>query len=126
MKYADIKLTDFIAGLAFLGYRLVIICGAEDEPCQEEPECINECCCEAPQEIENPFIAKYLQEKQEFARLGVSDLISWERDKIRWEAEKYIKDNNITDEDEALKIHHRTRDHYLEYRDYLKKQKEGC
>jgi hypothetical protein len=91
---------------------------------EEEAECIAECLCEAQEETPNPFILQHKQKRADLAKLGLSELIYWEQDKVKREAEQHIKENGIIDEDEKCKVHHMMRDHYLAYKEYLKNNEQ--
>lgn len=124
-KHTDILLVDFIAALDLLGYRLTIV--YKESIDATETECINECCCEVevPQETQNPFIKAEYEQRQEIARLGLSDLKYWEQCKVKNEAEKLIQEKGITNEEEIRKVYGMIRDFYIEYREYLKNEKAG-
>src|SRR5580765_4003693 len=91
---------------------------------EKEAECDAECACEAQEEMSNPFIAQHEQERAEMAKLGLGDFPYHEQCEIIRKAEKYIKEHGIDEEDHKAIVHHRMRDHYLAYKEYLKNNKQ--
>ena len=115
----DITVIEFVKALYLLGYRLTIV---PKETLECNDECCNECNAEAIAPVLNPFIERDKQETAEIARLGLDDIPSYELWKVRKEAEKRIKDGNITNDDDICKVYAEAKRQWLEYKEYIKEK----
>lgn len=73
-------------------------------------------------EYTNPFIVQAQEQEAELARLGLSDMSPFGTSTVRMKAESRIRKDNITDEDEKLKVYAEIKQQYLEYLEYMKGQ----
>jgi len=70
----------------------------------------------------NPFISFHQQQEAERAKFGLSDLSAPHAASVKMKAESYIRKENITDEDEKLKVYAETKQQYLVYLAYMKEK----